>query len=241
MTFLSPTEQKLRRRRRLRIAGFLLFGLVLCLMLDNAMFHAFAPLLPADPQNPDAIRVDKLRYEILDWYRMLRVVGFAPTWFALAAAVLLVDLRAQPAGPGREPFRRAAAITAAVVVAGIAAELIKLIAGKERPIDGDLFTGGGLRVFLGGFADPSNLGFPSSHTAVAFAGAAAVAILWRPAAPVLFLLAAGCGLTRMLAGAHWFSDVYGGAVVGIITAQLVAIPIAAATADRSPAKLGRIG
>jgi len=239
MTFLSPTERKLRRRRRLRIAGFLLLGLVLCLMLDNALFHALAPLLPADETGLE--RVDKLRYEILDWYRMLRVVGFAPTWFALAAAVLLVDLRAQPAAPGREPYRRAAAITAAVVVAGIAAELIKLIAGKERPIDGDVFTGGGLRVFLGGFADPSNLGFPSSHTAVAFAGAAAVAILWRPAAPVLFLLAAGCGLTRMLAGAHWFSDVYGGAVVGIIAAQLVAIPIASATADRSPARLGRIG
>jgi len=240
MIYLSPIERRLRRRRRLRIGAFLLGGLILCLLLDRAAFQTLAPLLPAE--NADELnRVDKLRYEGRDWSRMLRVVGYAPTWLVLSAALLLVDLRARTASPGREPIRRAASIAASVLVAGIVAEFVKLVVGKERPISGDLYTGGELRVFLGGFADPSNLGFPSSHTAVAFAGAAAAAILWRPAAPILFLLAAGCGLTRMLAGAHWLSDVYGGAVVGIITAQLVAIPVAGATAERSPARFGRIG
>jgi membrane-associated phospholipid phosphatase len=218
----------------------LLFVLILCLLLDRAVFHSIVPTLPQDPAQPGVIRVDKAHFEGRDWYRLCRVMGYAPTWIALAAVVLLVDLRDRRPIPGRGPYRRAGAVVASILVAGIAAELCKLVFGKERPINGDVYTGGDLRVFLGGFADSSNLGFPSSHTAVAFAGAAAAAILWRPGTPVFYLLAIGCGLTRMLSGAHWLSDVFAGAVVGVVAARLIAIPIAAETADRTT-DIGRIG
>ena len=60
----------------------------------------------------------------------------------------------------------------------------------------------------------TDLGFPSGHTIVAFAGAAAIARLFPRAGPLAYLLAAGCGLTRILSHAHFAGDVVGGAIAG---------------------------
>jgi len=97
MTFLSPTDRKLRRLRRLRVGAVLLLGLIGCLLLDHAAFRAIVPTIPADQLDtnraaqlePDAVVIDKQRYEIEDWYRLLRVIGYAPTWLALAAIALV--------------------------------------------------------------------------------------------------------------------------------------------------------
>jgi membrane-associated phospholipid phosphatase len=50
------------------------------------------------------------------------------------------------------------------------------------------------------------MGLPSSHTLVAFAGAFALARLFPRARWVFYALAAGCGLTRVMATAHYLSD-----------------------------------
>ncbi|MFM8517332.1 MAG: phosphatase PAP2 family protein, partial [Nevskiaceae bacterium] len=50
------------------------------------------------------------------------------------------------------------------------------------------------------------MGMPSSHTLVAFAGAFALARLFPRARWVFYLLAAGCGLSRVMATAHYLSD-----------------------------------
>lgn len=58
--------------------------------------------------------------------------------------------------------------------------------------------------------------FPSGHTTVAFAIAAAVYTRHRLAGVVLILAAGVVGASRVIAGVHWPTDIIGGAVVGVV-------------------------
>jgi undecaprenyl-diphosphatase len=71
---------------------------------------------------------------------------------------------------------------------------------------------------------------PSSHALVAFAGAAALARLFPRATPIWYALAVGCGITRLLSGAHFLSDVVVGALIGVS----VAISLPAPRSDAAP-------
>ncbi|MBL8986246.1 MAG: phosphatase PAP2 family protein [Gemmatimonadetes bacterium] len=146
-----------------------------------------------------------------DWGRLLRVMGFAPTWLVVSA-ILWLEARGQSAESAAALRTTAVAIIAAVALGGLGAEALKLLVRRERP-DPTIAT----YVFRPFAVDPwstRRLGFPSSHAAVAFAGASALAFRFRKAAPILLGLAAGCGLTRVFAGAHFLSDVAGAGVFG---------------------------
>lgn len=149
-----------------------------------------------------------------DWGRLLRVMGFMGTWVALALAVGLVDSGAQP--PLARPKRRAWLLFLAPGLAGLVAEVLKIVIRRERPAIHDGLYGfreWADRPFHGG-----GLAFPSSHTAVAFGGAAMLAILFPRARWVGYVLAAGCGYTRIAARAHFLSDVVLAAGIGWIVA-----------------------
>lgn len=150
-----------------------------------------------------------------DWGRLLRVMGFMGTWFALALAVGLHDASVTP--PLDRPRRRAWLLFLAPGLSGLAAEVLKIAIRRERPAlnDGEYgFRAWSERTWSGG-----GLSLPSSHTAVAFGGAAALAILFPRARWVGYALAAGCAVTRLLAGAHFVSDVVMAAGIGWIVAQ----------------------
>jgi undecaprenyl-diphosphatase len=108
--------------------------------------------------------------------------------------------------------RRAWILLASPAIAGAAAELIKLLVRRERP---DLHAGA---YFFRSFGerplDTHDIGFPSSHVMVAFAGAAALARLYPRAGAIAFALALGCAVTRVLAQAHFASDVVAGGIAG---------------------------
>lgn len=146
-----------------------------------------------------------------DWGRLLRVMGYAPTWLAIAGAFWLEGRgEGRPAGDDRRATARA--ILLAVIVGGLGAEALKLLIRRERP-DAEA----GIYVFRSFADDPFStrmLGMPSSHAMVAFAGAAALARRYPRAGAVLYGLAAGCGLTRVLAQAHFLSDVVAAAIGG---------------------------
>jgi membrane-associated phospholipid phosphatase len=63
---------------------------------------------------------------------------------------------------------------------------------------------------------------PSSHAAVAFAGSITLALLYPRLALPALAVAIGCGFTRVASGAHYPSDVLAGAVVGGLTAVVIA-------------------
>lgn len=143
-----------------------------------------------------------------DWARLLRVMGFWPTWLAIALAVFLQH-REIDATAAKKYFWL---ISGSPAVAGLVCEIMKLLIRRERPETAD-----GEWSFRGWDDHPwstAGLSTPSSHTMVAFAGATMLARIFPKARGVYYVLAWGCAATRVLAHAHYVSDVTFGALLG---------------------------
>jgi membrane-associated phospholipid phosphatase len=145
-----------------------------------------------------------------DWGRLLRIVGFVPTWMLIALGLWLHER-----GAFEHARRRAGLIVASPLLAGAAAELLKLALRRERPVahDGEYF----FRAFSERTFSTGGLALPSSHTMVAFGGAAMLAYMYPRTRWLWLVLAAGCALTRVLARAHFLSDVVVGALAALAT------------------------
>ncbi|MBL8963273.1 MAG: phosphatase PAP2 family protein [Phycisphaeraceae bacterium] len=160
-----------------------------------------------------------------DWYRLLRIAGYLPTWVVAAGVVI--------GASGGRLIRRGIALAGSAAVAGLMAEILKLVIARSRPGEDGQYHYRGL---FSGFVDGSNLGMPSSHAAVAFGAAFAASRLFPGAGYVLVPVAAGCGLTRLLMGAHFTSDVWVAAWVGYLAAR-VCVPSSVRTRAWSAARL----
>lgn len=201
--YLSPFERRERGRRRLiALAGITLLalaGLLVFTLVDRSLYLS--------------LRCSEIPNR--DWYRLLRVLGYLPTWILISALVVAV----RRAGP-----RAASAVlgwlpAVAAALSGAGAEILKLIFARERPTAEGAYV---FRPLFSGFRDGSGLGLPSSHAAVAFGGAFMLARLHPATRGPALLLAAGCGLTRLIAGAHFASDVFVAGVVGWAVSLLLA-------------------
>ena len=172
----------------------LLFALIVAHLLDPFFYTYF--------------RAEDIYSE--DWGRTLRVQGYVPVWLAAALALYLHD----------RPLRmRAALLAGSVVLSGIAGELLKLVFRRERPYSDFgryVFRSWSERTF-----SSSGLALPSTHAVVAFGAAAMLARLFPRARYVFWALAWGCGLSRVAAGAHYFSDVVMAAVIAWLVAWLL--------------------
>jgi len=104
-------------------------------------------------------------------------------------------------------------------VGGGLAELTKILVRRLRPS-----AEAGAYAFRAWSDRPfstSGLGMASSHAGVAFGALAMLGLLFPRARPACYLLAAGCALSRVAAGAHFLSDVTVGAVLGMAAAGLL--------------------
>lgn len=162
-----------------------------------------------------------------DWGRLLRVFGSLYLWFPLALAVWL-ERRSRE----RSDAARAWLLFWGPAVSGGVAELLKMLFRRERP---GLHDGASVfRAFSDRPFSTSDLGMPSSHAMVAFGGAVLLSRRFPRAAPVLYALAAGCAATRVLARAHFASDVVVGALAGWAVGALLWSRFGA---DRTPEPL----
>lgn len=155
-----------------------------------------------------------------DWARMLRVLGYWPTWLVMALAAIMIDRKATSfAWPLTDRWTRAVVLTLSTTFAGLTAELLKLVFRRLRPLvtEGEYV----FRAFTDLPLSTKNLGLPSSHVAVAFAGAYILAWLAPSARWVFFGLAFGCALERVLVRAHFVSDAAAGAIIGYGAAAFV--------------------
>jgi len=147
---------------------------------------------------------------LLDASLVLTGVGSAPVTLGLGAAGgILLALR--------KDYGRSAILVVAVIAERLAVDGLKLLFGRARPLfDHDL-----VQVY--------NLSFPSGHAANSLT--AYVLTAWFLAPPrfrfaaiigalaIAFLV----GLTRVLIGVHWLTDVVGGWAAGTIAVMLAIV------------------
>jgi membrane-associated phospholipid phosphatase len=195
-----------RRLIAIAIAALVLFAL--SFLADNWTYH----------------HVHMAKVYDTDWGRALRSVGYWPLWIALAGALWLHD---------RTP-RRAAYLAASVSAAGLLGEILKILIRRDRPVAAD-----GAYAFRAWSDHPfssAGFGMPSSHALIAFSAAAALAALYPRATPIWYALAIGCAITRLLAGAHFLSDVLAGAIIGVtVSLSLRARLLSSPAPESSPA------
>lgn len=150
--------------------------------------------------------------QIFQWITELGV----STGYLIGLAALFVFFRF--IRPHAFAVRRTVFVFASIAVSGIAINLIKPFVGRLRPKL--LFEGG-----LYGF-EPLRIGyeynsFPSGHATTVFALAASLALLFPRWRLPLFGFALLVGLSRIAVGAHYLSDVMGGAYAGVMTVFLL--------------------
>lgn len=108
-----------------------------------------------------------------------------------------------------------AAVLAVVATDLVGARLLKPMLSRSRPCY--TLARGSVRQVV----PAANAGsLPSLHAANWFAAVTPFAVAAPPAAPVLYLLATLMGLSRVVAGVHWPSDVLLGALLGLLMGLL---------------------
>lgn len=114
-----------------------------------------------------------------------------------------------------EVTRLSARLATSVILAAGLARGLKRGIGRARP------TAGVGQYDFDSWSDQS--AFPSGHTTNAFAISTTLAdaIDDRRVEAVLYTLAAGTGVSRVINNRHWLSDVVGGAVLGTTVAKVV--------------------
>jgi membrane-associated phospholipid phosphatase len=147
---------------------------------------------------------------VQDWIRITNRLGGGMN----PAMVVLFFYLAGVAYGCRRWKRYALAMTLAGAGGGLLAQIIKYAVGRSRP-----------ELWLGPFhhARAAATSFPSGHTVGAFA-LAGVLLFTSPSRTlriVAIAIAAGVGLSRILAFRHWTSDVVASAAVGLIVAWSV--------------------
>lgn len=189
-------------RSAIRRAAPWLIGLALAMCWDRAVYLHVRIGGNAASAEAAAIAVEAM--ERSGWYRFLWVLGRAELWLIVAAALLFADFGTE-AGRSRRGVRRAVFLVLGMSLSGAATEAAKLIFRRLRP---DQTVGWyQFRPWSESFWSAKNLGLPSSHAGVAFGAAFALCWMFPRAAPVFICAGIGCSLSRLLAGAHFLSDV----------------------------------
>lgn len=213
----------LLRRRGVLLAG----GLVLCMCWDRAAYLGLS--VGASLGDPAAQQARKSALEHLPLFAGVKFLGEVYLPLALAGVLLVVDMiRARRAGARRFwdfALRRATLLALTPLLAGGLAELCKGVLRRERPLIAlDESKLGGwyhFRWWWDGPLDWSGLGMGSSHAAVALAWALVLGGFFPAARWVFVGLALCVGASRVLAGAHFVSDVY----IGYVCAWLAFVTL----------------
>ena len=143
------------------------------------------------------------------WFRLWMLgatrFGDGPGWAAVGLGLMAA---------GRAGRAAAAAATVAAFVASMAFMALKRRFRRPRPCETAPHP-------LFDVRPPDAFSFPSGHTMNAFAVAAVLGLCFPILAPVLAVLAASIGASRVVLGLHYPSDVGVGAALGTLIGACV--------------------
>jgi lipid A 4'-phosphatase len=141
--------------------------------------------------------------------------------------------------PFAVPMRALSAVPAflflSISTSGIMADVMKIIFGRSRP---KLFFQSDIHDFSWLSWRPDHWSFPSGHSATIVALMTALWYLWPQHLLFYILAAAIVAASRIVVGAHYFSDVLAGALVAVLTTRYVAGLLAKGGIDLATARLG---
>jgi membrane-associated phospholipid phosphatase len=149
------------------------------------------------------------------WFDDL-VSGYASFGLGVFALLMLVGWwRARQSGSAAA-MAAALAVPVAVVLAFVANDLVKSVFTEARPCQ--VITS---PLTLQPCPGPGDWSFPSNHSAIAAAAAAALWLVSRRLGAVAALFALAMGFARVWVGAHYPHDVLAGFVLGSAVAVLM--------------------
>ncbi|MBX9654182.1 glycosyltransferase family 39 protein [bacterium] len=185
-------------RRQLLLHSFVLCLLAFALLFDVPVATAFN-----DWYNGPEPLSGELHQLIISLAQYAQPIGF------ITAAVLMWIFDNRRRG-------RIVVLATVLLVSGVGSTLIKAVTGRERPCDSNCEV-----VFHGPvhrWSDSKVASFPSGHTATAFALSCVLASFYPSARRLIWLLAFGVAINRLVTVRHFPSDVVAGAWFGYFTA-----------------------
>jgi membrane-associated phospholipid phosphatase len=205
-----PESARLRAHRwaRSHLGGWI-FGVACLIALAAAFDHRLALWATTAP------------HRLVATARLVTALGNSGYMFAVSAAIAIGALLLRRSRPESEAGRRltgiaggAAYFFACIAVSGALAQVIKHVVGRTRPLDSVLTSG---PFSFHPFSTVNRLAsFPSGHTTSAFAAAIALGLMMPRLRGALLLLASAIGISRVLVGQHYPSDVVAGAALGAL-------------------------
>ncbi|MDI9408304.1 MAG: phosphatase PAP2 family protein [Candidatus Pacebacteria bacterium] len=179
---------------------------------------------------PLATLAVKMPYVVTKWAEKLSIFGSSGPYFIIAImawVAMILGARDEFGTRLRNYSWLALLVIVALAVSGIATNILKLIFAHLRPKE---FFGGNPRIgfhllhldmigdgFFRSFR--KSFSFPSGHTTTAFALATVAAAVFGRYRLWFYGAAGLVGVARVLALAHWPSDILAGALVGLVTAE----------------------
>ncbi|WP_055591068.1 phosphatase PAP2 family protein [Streptacidiphilus griseoplanus] len=150
-------------------------------------------------------------------------------WSDYGLAVFALLMLAAWWWPGRSRgpavAARALAVPVVVVAAYAVNSVLKALVAEDRPCRSIPHS-----ATLEACPGPGDWSFPSNHTVIAFAAAAALLVVHRRLGAVALLAAVAVGVSRVWIGVHYPHDALAGALVGVV----VAVPLILAARRAAP-------
>jgi undecaprenyl-diphosphatase len=144
------------------------------------------------------------RWRAPRWFRVWMIaatrMGDGWLWYGLGAMVLIFG--------GEQRYAATAAATSAGVAGVLVFKVIKLLSQRPRPCQYEPHCWSKV-------LPPDKFSFPSGHTMTAFSIALVVSYFYPGLEAPLFFLALSIGVSRIVLGMHFLSDVLAGAVLGV--------------------------
>jgi len=149
-------------------------------------------------------------------------LGNSAIWYAVALIGISVAAAAAKRKPEihagvvmRKRLRAWLFLIASMAASGFLVNAIKLVVGRERP--NSLFDDG-MATFYPMSSMTESWSFPSGHTQSIWAAMLALSCIYPPLRMPCLALAVLVSISRVIVGAHFVSDIVGGAFIAIVVA-----------------------
>ncbi len=174
--------------------------LILLIALDGYLFTGFHQLWDYITDHPFFLFDEMTKHRHWEFIK-----SYGSVWTAVVAWIVISKFDPHK----RRLFWR---FLFAILISTLAYTVLKHIIGKIRPEAND-WQPFYYPLFLGWNLD-GGMAFPSGHATFAFAFATCMALFYPQLRHLFYTLAALCALSRVISQAHFFSDIYAGALLG---------------------------